>query len=344
MSERQKFSFVTVTSKNYVAHTAGLYCNIRDYYSDTYLVVCCLDQHSFDALSCIKDSCLKVVLAKDVWGEEYWHNICCRMRTDQKAFATKSALSAWALQNVAESLILLDADLLFLDRIDDMIEKAMHGEVLLSPTWHEMGVWHKSNNSGIFSAGFIGFSVRALKGVNAWKAYCFNECSISIIKGYYFEQKFLQWFLGDFDCEIISDPGINTTKFLKSESDNCHKKWTCPKGEDIRVFHMSRTICRDLPISKLKEEYNAKGLRRLNEKTVLKKAENTNVASKKKTIFQKVADLDKMLHGLGSFLLFVQTVKRVIVSDHGTLKDRIGETFFRKASLVEKLNAEDVKA
>ena len=111
------FGFATVSSKGYVDQTAGLILNLRTFYPDTIIVVCTLDSIAFEAFSSLEDPSLLIVSGETVWGATFWRNISARMDRAERAFATKAALSAWFLEKVATSLLLLDSDLLFLDWI-----------------------------------------------------------------------------------------------------------------------------------------------------------------------------------------------------------------------------------
>ena len=78
-------SFATVASHNYIDQAAGLLINLRQYYPDSEIVICALDDATEQAFSRTDDQNLTCVPATTVWGEKYWRNLTCWMSIAERA-------------------------------------------------------------------------------------------------------------------------------------------------------------------------------------------------------------------------------------------------------------------
>ncbi len=93
------FCFATLASSNYIRYCCGLYANLKEYYPDVPLALCALDEKTASFFKAIGDPKLLVVGGDDIWGAECWHNLLCRMKRDERAFASKAALAEWVFMN-----------------------------------------------------------------------------------------------------------------------------------------------------------------------------------------------------------------------------------------------------
>ena len=267
---QENFGFATVSSQGYVDQTAGLLLNLREFYPNTQIVICALDQATYRAFSLANDPHLTVVSAEIVWGPAVWRNIMARMNRAERAFATKSALCNWFLTHQATALLLLDSDLLFLDRIDDLLAKFSGCPAILVAGRHGMEEWAKSNRFGLFSAGIVGLTTDIIQEVKKWKVACFENCSAVPLSGVYYEQKYLDAFVNVPGVALIHDPGINISQtFLKLMAPYQDEKnqWRVKDGTPIRIFHASRAADKTFPLYKEKELFNQRGLEKLSLET-----------------------------------------------------------------------------
>ena len=70
----------------------------------------------------------------------------------------KAAAAYYLIKKYTDSLLILDADLLILEQIDDIIKSVKKSDVTLISANRDLIDWRRSNDIGLFSAGVIGFS------------------------------------------------------------------------------------------------------------------------------------------------------------------------------------------
>ncbi len=256
-------SFATVASRGYIGHAAGLIVNLREFYPDAEIIVCALDAETRAAFTDCGDANVTCAPAEEVWGEENWRNITSRMSVPERAFASKSALSAWAVETRGRPMLLLDSDLLFLAAIDDVIETLNAHSLMLVPGRHPWRDWRKTAQFGLFSAGVIGVGPGGLDAAKAWRAMCFEACIASPFSDTYYEQKYLDFFVSDPGLKILNDPGINVSQTLlgiltpeKGEDG----AWRVAGGAPLRMYHASRSTDESMELARLKADYNKRGL------------------------------------------------------------------------------------
>lgn len=260
--DSNSFCFCTVASKNYIAHAAGLFANLREIYPHCKFIIGAIDDETHFFFNDSNFSNLLSVTSNILWGEEYWENMKCRMNTPELAYATKSALAHWCLVNDFNATLLLDADVVVLSEINDLINDCKTYDLVLVPTHHKLPSWKRTQRAGIFSAGVIGCSNGALQSIKAWMMMCFEECTILPIAGLYNEQKYLELLVGHQNTKIVIDHGINlsATTFSRFKPElKADGLWYTKDGDMVRIFHVSRTTCSDFPLSKTKEVYNNNG-------------------------------------------------------------------------------------
>lgn len=343
------FKFATVTSEGYVDQTAGLLLNLRDVHPDIGLIVCALDDQSYQAFAAIDDG-LEVVHAREVWGEDHWDNLHARMNRPERAFATKSALALWTLQQDASGVLVLDSDLLFLSATQDLVDTALSHDVLLVAARHSLRYWQKSHIFGLFSAGIVGFSRKGLPAAKAWKALCFDETRAAPSAGLFNEQKYLDYLVGFFDVAVIRDPGINVSptvlQIVKPQLD-ADKVWRAKDGTPIRIFHYSRSTASDLPFAKAKSDYNERGLRHVyGEPSAGSKASEgpsrAGGGSGLSSIIRRIG-VGRLYMGIEkvmtAFPRLLFTWHRILTEPHRTFRERYRQAFREKARLKAELDA-----
>jgi len=256
-------TFSVVASKGYIGHTAGLIMNLREFYPQAEIIVCALDDATRTAFSNTDDPNVTCPHASEVWGEDNWRNMTCRMSVPERAFASKSALVAWAVESRNKPTLLLDSDLLFLGPIDDILERMQQQGLLLVPGRHPWRDWRKTAQFGLFSAGVIGVGSVALPMARAWRAMCFESCIASPFSGTYYEQKYLNYFVSEPSLEILNDSGINVSQTLlkiltpRKDADG---SWRVSDGTTLRIYHSSRSTDEGMELARLKSDYNRRGL------------------------------------------------------------------------------------
>lgn len=341
------FGFATVSSKGYVDQTAGLILNLRTFYPDTTIVVCALDSTSFEAFSSLADPSLLIVSGETVWGATFWRNISARMDRAERAFATKAALSAWFLEKVAASLLLLDSDLLFLDRVDDLLNLLSKHPAMLVSGRHGIQSWNKSQRFGFFSAGVLGLTNNIIEEVKIWKAHCFENCSAIPLSGLYYEQKYLDSFVNIPNIAVVHDPGINISQtFLKRSHPyrDSEGRWCVSDGTRIRIFHASRSSDQDFSLYKDKQHINHQGLNKITTADDLTiRRQSRGAESMVATMFRRIAIgkfINYLLESTPIVLRKTMAIYRTLTIRELPLRERITETFLKKSRLLKTLHAE----
>lgn len=261
-----RVAFATLASSGYIGHAAGLHLNLRRVHPEIPLVVGALDASTHAAFAGHDSEGLLCANAEALWGSEFWDNMCCRMTRPERAFASKPALAEWTLLNVADAVVLLDSDLLFLDRIDDLLARFDRHNAILVPGRHPIRDWSKAHRFGLFSAGIIGLSRAALPAVRSWKALCFDSCMAMPMTGHYYEQTYLDAFVNLPGVSLVHDDGINVSQTIlrrlaPREGPDGH--WQSADGVPLRVFHASRSSDTAFPLYRAKMRLNAEGLAHL---------------------------------------------------------------------------------
>lgn len=258
------FGFATITSSGYIEETVGLIGNLKKIYPKLNFYICTIDNISKKFFSTINN--VYTFHGEEVWGEEHWINLNSRMLKREVAYSSKSAFITYLLEKHLKSLILLDSDILILSKIDDLIKYTKNFDALLVPARHSLEDWKRTNQTGLFSAGVMGFNQNAIKVLNWWKKECFDFTIMNEYSGYYNEQKYLDYLVGHLYVKILRDEGINVSAtILKkiepyfSKTDKC---WYSKNKIKIRLFHQSRAT--NHPIYEEKEKFYKSGCQIMN--------------------------------------------------------------------------------
>ena len=320
-----KFCFSSISSSEYISETEGLIENIKKFYPQKKILICAIDQKSYNFFSNNKKC--NVFKAKSVWGEDCWKNLKCRMSTAEIAYATKSAFSYFILKKkFYKSTMMLDSDLLILHKIDDLIKFTIQFPVMLMSARHNLEDWRRTNEIGLFSAGIMGFSQRSLSGLKWWMIQCFDNTNINIFNGNYYEQKYLDYFIMNFETKIIRDLGINVSSTIldKTKPFFCKKKktWFTSDKKLIRVFHQSRTTNHE--IYELKKKF-------------ITSQKNDKKKIKKKKIFNIEKILRIIVKRLAICINLIIILKRIKSTDESFIVG-LKEYFLKKKEILKKMD------
>ena len=240
---RNKFGFATITSSEYVKETLGLVGNLKKLYPKYPLYICSVDNFSHNYFNVMKNRPYNFI-ASQVWEKRFWNNMKSRMLKRELAYASKPAFIYFLLKKYLDTVVLLDSDILIKSKIDDLINYSKDFSITLVAARHPLRNWQRTNTTGIFSAGVIGFSKIAICGAEWWKQECFDNTVMNAYEGFYNEQKYLDYLIGHFETKVIRDDGINVSattinniKPYFSKKNNC---WLTKGGRKIRLFHQSR--------------------------------------------------------------------------------------------------------
>ncbi len=347
----EKFGFATVTSEGYIDQTAGLILNLRRFYPNIPIAICTLDKSAHTAFNSSDDPHLIVVTAEVVWGQAFWRNIIARMNRPELAFATKSALCDWFLNNHVTSLFLLDSDLLFLEPIDDLVSLLDSHPVVLVTSRHGIDEWDKSGRFGLFSAGIVGLTYNISLEIRKWKSACFDNCSAVPLSGTYYEQKYLDTFINIPRVALIHDLGINISQtFLKAMApyQDSEQRWRVKDGTAIRIFHASRATDKGFPLYQKKELLNQEGLKVLSIATLDFTPRETLGSELNMAKIARRISIGRIWTNILNTVPYLSrktmTLYRTCTLGELSLLDRFKETFIRKKTLLIRLQSQIIEA
>lgn len=323
--KKSKFSFLIVCSKKYIHETVGLVRNINQLYPNYKIFIISLDVITKKKLLKLLKKNVSVLTVEKIWGDIFYKNLECRMSVPEIAYATKSAAAYYLIKKYTDSLLILDADLLILEKIDDVIRSVKKADVTLISANRDLIDWRRSNDIGLFSAGIIGFSKKSLEGILWWKSQCFNHTNINIFYGNYYEQKFLDYFVLNYNTKLIKDIGINlSSTFLRKAKpfyDKKKKKWLTIDKVPIRIFHQSRVT--NHKIYELKNLYLQDFNLRINSSEI----------KQQKIIIRIDGIINYLRKILGNFIFLFIYLKRIFLQKKYNYLHAFIETFIRKKKL-----------
>lgn len=342
---KKQVTFATVTSRGYIDQAAGMLLNLREFYPSAKLAICALDRGTEEAFARSNEANLVCIPAAEIWGEPNWRNISCRMSVPERAFASKSALLTWALERRSGPVLLLDSDLLFLARIDDIIEALGEHPLLLVPGRHPWDAWRKTASFGLFSAGIIGAGPGALNMARAWRAMCFEACMATSLSGLYYEQKYLDYFVSVDGLKIVNDAGINVSQTLLkllAPRRLADGSWQVGDGTTLRIYHASRSTDENFELARIKADYNRRGL------AALGLSEDRKTEREQKTgnriglasfarVLRVGSTIEAISRALDSFSRSLITLHRVLTLHDYTLATRFHEAFSQRRELQSAL-------
>ncbi len=340
-------TFATIASRGYIDQAAGLALNISEFYPEAVLEVCALDERTKEVLGSSRIPNIRCVAPETVWGSAHWYNMSCRMTMPERAFATKSALAVWTLETQRSPILLLDSDLLFLSKIDDIVESLTSHAMLLVPGRHPWQHWRKTAKFGLFSAGIIGFSPDAIAAVRAWRAMCFEACMAMPFANLYYEQKYLNYFVSQSGLRILDDTGINVSQTLMkllAPRRNPDGAWVVGDDTPLRIYHASRSTDEDLELARIKVDYNKRGL------DLLGMSERAGPREQKAgggigfaaivRMLRIGSLLDALSSGLESLSRWLVTAHRVLTLPDHSLRERVAQAGASRRRLLSELERE----
>tara|TARA_Y100001970_G_C14227329_1_gene856485 strand:+ start:1807 stop:2829 length:1023 start_codon:yes stop_codon:yes gene_type:complete len=338
----EKICFTTVCDKNYINHAAGLIYNLNKLHKNLKILVCCLDDDSYQIFNNIDSKFnIKTIAAKEIWGDEKWNNLELRLNKKEIAFATTSAIPFWALNNFTEKIVYLDSDIYLLKNLDDFILELEKYALILVPNGRPLNDIKRTPKTGLFCTGTIGFSQKGKKYADHWRKLCFDQCRELLEDNLYFDQKYLDIFACQPEVLIYPDPGIqvigNHMNYHQPYKDS-KNIWRIKQLEsEITIFHMTRDTNKDFELSKEKNSLNQKAFDEFNidllSVNLLTKKEKVSSTTNKGKIFFLFRNI--ILKSITNILHNTYNLHRIFSLKKGNYKKRLG-AFKRKEDILKK--------
>jgi hypothetical protein len=267
-------AIATVIAPDFLAYARVLGNSIRQYHPDIPFFALLVDPQGESAAP---DEPFSRISLEEINRPEAT-SLLFKYDMKQVLTALKPALLLHLLDRGFASVLHLDADMLLLDRIDDIFSVIQSRPLTLTPhlqtlpgTPARSALEHQLLLTGIYNGGFIGASStpQTLAFLTWWNDRLRDYCVDDIHAGFHFDQRWLDLAPSYVeDCTILRDPGINTGYWLLSEIDSGENPdRPAVNGTPCRLFHFSgfdpekpRQLTRYYPET---EALGAEGLRKL---------------------------------------------------------------------------------
>lgn len=139
-----------------------------------------------------------------------------RYKGNKLRWAHKPILLSYLLNQGYDAVIYVDNDICFFSSPDFLFDLLKDKSILLSPHFYPASplknqIWLEANfKTGLYNAGFVGVSSKALNAMDWWASSCNYTMKKSYRRGLFDDQKYLDLFPVLFDdVEILKHRGCN---------------------------------------------------------------------------------------------------------------------------------------
>lgn len=238
----------TIIAKNYLAFARTLarsFLHLHPGYQCYVLIV-----DDFDGYLNPQDESFEVVRLTDL-NIPNLPEFCFRYDVKELCTATKAYLLDYLIhQKRVGKLLYLDPDILVVRSLNLLYEKLEAYDIILTPhleaDYPDDGLLPDDGHilrAGQFNLGFIGVnsSSNAQKFLGWWKQKLYRNCVVDLLKGYFVDQKFIDFVPLFFERLLIEkDVGYNVAYWnLHTRRISCEDaQWKCNSGP-LYFFHFS---------------------------------------------------------------------------------------------------------
>jgi hypothetical protein len=238
----------TVIAKNYLAFARTLVQSFHKLHPDCRCYVLIVDD--YESYVNPEDEGFEIVRLTDL-GIPKLAEFCFKYDVKELCTATKASLLDYLInEKGVGKLIYLDPDILVLNSLDGLYEKLDAYDIVLTPhldaDYTDDDLLPDDSHvlmAGQFNLGFIGVnsSGNAQEFLNWWMGKLYEKCVIDPLKGYFVDQKFLDFVPLFFErVRVEKDTGYNVSYW------NLHSRrlwsekggWKCNDGP-LYFFHFS---------------------------------------------------------------------------------------------------------
>ena len=244
----QDRAMCTVIAKNYLAFARTLARSFLDLHPDFRCYVLIVDD--FEGYVNPQDECFEIVRLSDLEIPNL-PDFCFKYDVKELCTATKAFLLEYLIhQKGVAKVLYLDPDILVMRSLNFIYEKLETYDIILTPhldaDYPDDGLLPDDSHilsAGQFNLGFIGVnsSGNAQKFLSWWKQKLYRKCLVDLSKGYFVDQKFIDFLPLFFERLLIEkDVGYNVAYWnLHSRRISCEDgQWKC-NSAPLYFFHFS---------------------------------------------------------------------------------------------------------
>jgi len=244
----QDRAMCTIIAKNYLAFARTLAQSFHKLHPDCRCYVLIVDD--YESYVNPEDEGFEIVRLTDL-GIPNLPEFCFKYDLKELCTATKGYLLDYLInEKGVAKLLYLDPDILVMGALDQLYEKLDAYDIVLTPhldaDYPDDDLLPDDSHilrAGQFNLGFIGInsSGNAQQFLNWWKPKLYQKCVVDLLKGYFVDQKFIDFVPHFFEHVLVEkDTGYNVAYW------NLHSRrvtsengaWKCNHGP-LYFFHFS---------------------------------------------------------------------------------------------------------
>lgn len=260
--------FFTICSNNYLSQALSLRQSLSKYYPNNELKIVLADINSCNVSNAIE--------IKDIITDDLLQELIERYNIIEFNTAIKPFVFHYFFQQGTDKVIYLDPDILFFNRMDDIIHSLDQYSFVLTPHITELinnkDIYHLllgTINTGTFNLGFLGLSnnKEVDKFIDWWCSHMTEYGHNNIVNGQFYDQKLFNLIPAiSTNYKIINDVGCNIAEWnlheraLSSANDNYYVNST-----PLKFFHFS-----NIKITNVESNINSNPLLKRMDSSVLR--------------------------------------------------------------------------
>ncbi len=241
---KEKRTFATISSHDYVPFLEGYIANLLDLYSGAELCVyvLALDEKVRPRLmKRMNGQCeIRIVELADLWTTGQLPEIL-RRSIGVQAFSSKPLLIRRAMKETKGTVFYADSDVYFFSPPDTLWDEASANGILLFPHWND--TFECSRTDGLFNAGMVVASPKGVDFLDWWAERCWENANFGMNDGVVADQGYLDFGPALFDSVKSYRRGDHDVARWNLQSLGVHWNEKYPpeprilNGEPVRTYH-----------------------------------------------------------------------------------------------------------
>ena len=220
-------TFCTIITADYIHYALSLYESLSRFGDTQKFSILIADKNiSFNHLQ-TTFPLIEICYPENICEDKYSLEILRKYKNDYKdafRWSMKSVFIKYLLERGDEQVFFLDPDLYFYDYFDFLIQELEGHSILLTPHWRACDPYEDPSNfavlqtSGLFNAGFVGATQKAIPALEWWSKVCAYKCIKAPDKGFFDDQAYLDLMPIYFEkVKILRHQGCNVANWNQIE-------------------------------------------------------------------------------------------------------------------------------